>query len=258
MSFKKEDLGQFINSVITLEINTILSDGIEARPMLDPRHALYDIGRDFRERLLFLFDRYFSSEDKEKDHIQVYLNDLMATRGASPKAPATSPAGSKSAFEIYERIANYFENLEPKPNLSSADRTMLARISKQSAEIKRIFDYLRKQHSNNEEIENHLSREGINDAQQALKLEPGQLATLRRIWEVGTESVVMQTCVGITGDVTTRVVRGFEGSEFAALHKLHNGGTQVAIRTWQGIIAAIADFGRELIGLFKPWSPGLK
>ena len=78
---------------------------------------------------------------------------------------------------------------------------------------------------------------------------PDERVTLRKIWEVGTETVMLQTTIQLDGDVLTRL-RPFrddtDAARYERLHTLHREGVETALATWQTLI----DTAVRFVGLF--------
>jgi hypothetical protein len=78
-------------------------------------------------------------------------------------------------------------------------------------------------------------------------LEIGDRLAIRKMWEIGTEHVVIQTCISLGGDVTTRissdlVMRDAEIRDM--LLNAHRESTSISVAHWKSLldaITAIAD-----------------
>lgn len=75
-----------------------------------------------------------------------------------------------------------------------------------------------------------------------LALGSDQLLTLRKIWEVGIETVVMQTVVQLDGDIITRIQEGHTTAASKPIHDLHRDAVESAIRNWQFLGQTVAQF----------------
>ena len=77
---------------------------------------------------------------------------------------------------------------------------------------------------------------------------------LRKIWELGTDQIVVQTIVHIDGDSVTRFQRGIDRRVLEFYLDIHNRGIDTAVKQWQtlfdafsALIGGVADrlFGRS-------------
>ena len=102
-------------------------------------------------------------------------------------------------------------------------------------------------------ITNLLTRAEIElNQDKPLYLDPDQLALLRKIWEVGTTEIAMQTVVQLDGDVVTRILTKYADKEFEILHRLHNQGVDTAIGFWKDLIGLVKDFFQDLVKFIRP------
>ena len=77
---------------------------------------------------------------------------------------------------------------------------------------------------------------------------------LRKIWELGTDSIVAQTLVHIDGDTVTRVHQGMDQKTLTYYLNIHNQGIETAVKQWRtlfdafsALVGGVADriFGRS-------------
>ena len=188
----------------------------------------------------------------------------------------------KNKVIIEEMEAFSSSNDVPKADREKIDAeiAMLYRIKDKSDQIKGIFnskciEYLTEKKvdfkeggpgestamcnmipDNNPEkrfITNLLTRAEIElNQDKPLYLDPDQLALLRKIWEVGTTEIAMQTVVQLDGDVVTRILAKYADREFEILHRLHNQGVDTAIGFWKDLIGVLKDFFQDIIKFIRP------
>jgi len=82
-----------------------------------------------------------------------------------------------------------------------------------------------------------------------------ELATVRKIWEVGVELVLVQTAVQIDGDVVTRISETLLSAEMAEVHglvlKAHHENVATGLTHWR----ALVEVALELVTkVFRRWS----
>jgi len=78
--------------------------------------------------------------------------------------------------------------------------------------------------------------------QDDIKLTPEQLLTVRKVWDVGIATVVMQTVVQLDGDIVTRIQEGHDAASSQAIHALHRETVESAIKNWQFLGQTLAQF----------------
>ena len=102
------------------------------------------------------------------------------------------------------------------------------------------------------EIAKSLERSG--DPKKAV-LDSDAAVRLRKIWELGTDTIVAQTIVHVDGDTVTKFQRGIEQDKLAYFLDIHNQGVGTAVKQWRtlfeafaALIGGIADriFGRSV------------
>jgi hypothetical protein len=69
---------------------------------------------------------------------------------------------------------------------------------------------------------------------------PQYLTTIRKIWDIGTDSIVFQTVQQLDGDVIFRVRRGVDLSSRQALLKAHQDAAGVATAYWRSMFELLA------------------
>lgn len=81
-----------------------------------------------------------------------------------------------------------------------------------------------------------------------LKLDLRQLTLLKKAFDIGTSKVVLQTIIGLDGDVTTRVAKSFADNQIPMVNDLHHEGIKLSVNYWNKLIDAITQFGKYIIG----------
>lgn len=84
-----------------------------------------------------------------------------------------------------------------------------------------------------------------------LDLDLRQLSILKKAFDIGTSTVVMQTIIGLDGDVTTRIAKSFANNPIPLVNELHHDGIRISVDYWKTIINALKAFGEAIIKTFK-------
>lgn len=189
--------------------------------------------------------------------------------------------GSFDAFDILRNWANYFLK-DPLNNqyLEKAQLSVLPRIKDNSDLLKGMFGtlchrdevvraaglaaemdklpsaqlspgtivYLSKQLApeRTRMLINQYTRSDIvnDDDIPPLPIRDQDLVFIRKIWELGTEVIAMQTIVQVDGDVITRLNPNYiNEKKYARLKEYHNESVDIALKHW----AALVNVAKELI-----------
>ena len=62
---------------------------------------------------------------------------------------------------------------------------------------------------------------------------------LRKVWEVGTETIVMQTVAQLDGDVVTRVQQARAGVADEPIQTIHREAVANALKHWQFLVETL-------------------
>ena len=111
------------------------------------------------------------------------------------------------------------------------------------------------------EADNGLSRLGIAKAldrsgsPEKAVLDSDAAIRLRKIWELGTDTIIAQTIVHVDGDTVTKFQRGIKQEKLTYFLDIHNQGVDTAVKQWKtlfdafrALIGGVADriFGRSV------------
>ena len=79
---------------------------------------------------------------------------------------------------------------------------------------------------------------------QPLPLRDSEMVMIRKVWELGTEVIAMQTIVQVDGDVITRLNPIYlDEAAYPKLHDYHNRGVNIALEHWSNLV----NVAKELI-----------
>ncbi len=220
-------IGRVVESITTLEINTLLADGMTGEQMVDPRQGLFDVGEEYCHAVKRL---------------------VPGLAEGHPALLGDQSCGSKQAFAALYTVAKQ-ALAAPPANLSNVDRALLQRIKVKSAQVGAMFDRLAESSSTGAHLDNNLSRKQMNlhPRPPPLPLEQDDLVFLRKIWELSTATIAVQTVITLGGDVVSRVQRDLIFDEHTTLLNIHREGISVAVASWSSMIKAIGEFFSSLI-----------
>ncbi|OUD13789.1 hypothetical protein [Thioflexithrix psekupsensis] len=250
----KFSLKTLAEDVLTLEINTIVKANMSACKMPSSRReALWSIAGDYHLQL-----------------VEYGCREPVCWAGA----------GLMAFLELYDRANRGIEKTELELNqfhLNEAQKialrekaTMLQRIKVQSEQLVSVFNELARAKGLDLNVEeqrlllekradeaqlkppllydiesvawnNDLTRAQIQRQTQDLELDAVQLSLLRKIWEIGTERILLQTVIHVDGDVTTRVTESFLIDCDPNLLHIHQEGITTSVQFWSNLVKTIRE-----------------
>jgi hypothetical protein len=279
---EKNFLKNLAGDLLKIEVNTIITDNTAATKMPSNRRmALLDIARAYREVLI----DYGVCQRADGNPPQTFEN------GRVPDLLRWDFAGEFSFIEIRDRakkgtvfFRNQLELTKSEEKIADIKRKLklLERIELQSYNLVGMFKLRRKEFEAGETgVEgtfdkpvadgvgeydlfpsqpqsriwnNDLNVRDINEYGD-FELAPDQLTMIRKIWEIGTQQVLMQTVIQIDGDVTSYMTPQF----LELPHELrrmvlnmHNESITTATNFWSALFKTIANLaGKAIDKLFS-------
>jgi hypothetical protein len=247
---------RIVDSLLHLEIDVIIKPGMTARKMPDPPQALIDI--------IGWYDNYLRESATDlnlawdrKGRLPVNVR-LPGPPGAPPQSPnrQTNPDGTLTLPL----------RLDSVPDLVSEDS--FDALRERAVEAEAVYSYLvgrkwfpeddkgvvlTRIYRNCDQIKSILFRpevkavltDGVTRDEAravALPISSADIITIRKIWEIGIETVVMQTVVQLDGDVITRIQQGRETAANKPLHDLHQEAVGNAARHWEFLVQTVTQF----------------
>jgi hypothetical protein len=70
---------------------------------------------------------------------------------------------------------------------------------------------------------------------------------IKRLFDLGTENVVMQTRFGLDGDVVTRIEEGFANKPKQLVIDIHDKHTNLSVQYWKNLIGLVQDIVSKLL-----------
>jgi hypothetical protein len=242
----------------------ILNPGMTARKMPAPGHALLDIIGDYDKFLCRVANTVEKNHwDPKGDPVQVRPSDETVP-GTAAQPHVTSPhrktdangklcvplrkesvgdVVAESTFdELRERAVEaeaVWRHLVTTEGgvIDDATGSILKRIYRNCDQIKGLM--------RGEAVHKRLSEQTVSrDSTEAaeLPLSADEMITLRKAWEIGVETVVMQTVVQLDGDIVTRIQTGRETAANKSIHDLHRQSVESALAHWQFLGKTLAEF----------------
>lgn len=231
--------GRLFDDLLSLEVNVIIKEGMTARKMPDPRPALFDIAENYESLLSGFADLVLPGWDARarSTPIRVMDADDAVALGSSRPARVDEHGllteifnGSVVGRTAADVNATTFRELRSWAiEMAAVARVVMADDDRTHPELLDgkcvLFKRINRNCQGLEEIAAAL-------ATGTAPLTTDQRVELRKIWEVGAETVVMQTIVQLDGDIITRVQPGPVSSS-KVIQDLHRQSVDSAVRSWQ-------------------------
>jgi hypothetical protein len=199
------DFVTIATNLLTLEINTVLKDGMSSQKMPSSEDAVIDI-----------IENYCN-----------YLSPRVPSAWADEHAFVTAGAVAIDPIGL-QRLRGAALRLKTETQQSDEMRGVLSRIQRNCDQM---TDFVT----------------GTVNRNTRLRLTTEQTILLRKAWEIGTETVVMQTVIQIDGDVVTRIQPGREDGASAVLHAAHRQSVELSFRYWQFLVDTLGRMAGVLI-----------
>jgi hypothetical protein len=243
------DFADIARSLLYLEVNTLICDGMTAEKMPVAGEALIRVAQTYQR---FLCQRL------------VELEKLGAPVDGLPRIQIDDAApvsfiewavhsGDLPTFSTLRRVAHLCQQARRAPDLhyglNPEDDVVVDRVLYSCDQIKGIFLGL-----NQKDVPVDQQTVALAEKNQAPMPDLGRdaLVKLRKIWEFGTEKVAMQTVIQIDGDVISRVQAGRDNLENQVLHHIHRGAVEVSFQHWSFLVKTAESFAESVLGRFFP------
>jgi hypothetical protein len=193
-----ERFGDIVRGMLSLEVNTIVKEGMSATRMGSPAEALEDIA-----------SCYASWLRKHGGH------------------PGTAPSPVTASY-FQDTLAVEAGNV--KTVADSAGVSVIAtRIQRSAQALGKNFGKLL-----------------------ADDPDPDEMVQLRKVWEIGTEEVVMQTVLWIDGDATQRVHPAYVDKAHEQLLGIHVASVTASLSYWKSLGDIVVSLFRTAWNELKP------
>jgi hypothetical protein len=240
------DLAGTARSLLNIEANTIIRDNMTAEPMPPVPHALLDLASQYSQVLCGL-----------RVDLRAYF--AVPLDGLADTAPAWVPNPSELS-DLVTVSADTFDRLRwaakhamrPGVATASSDRVLLDRIVNNCDAIKEMFKRFGAAIAPyRDKSREQLTELAVSHAADAINVD--DLVVLQKMWDIGTETIVAQTIVRVTGDVTTRVQRELTLPGGESLFAIHRQTVDVSISCWRNLVRVVSEIaGNALRALLGP------
>ena len=264
---------RLVDDLLHLEVNVIAKPGMTARKMPDPAQALIDIIGWYDTCLCQAANRINPRWEAQGQPAVQVRPKLEPTEPGGPlpqQSPhrQTDPATGRLSVrlrtesvpdvvseDVFDQLRERAVEAEAVYRHGVRDEwlpedemgVLLVRIFRNCDQVKSILQRA--------EVKKVIGTQGVGRDQAnkvVIPLDSHDVVRLRKIWEIGTESVLMQTVVQLDGDVVTRIRRGCEAPAYKPFHDLHQEAVSSATRHWQFLWETAATYLTRFVGFFLP------
>lgn len=265
----EDEISSTLYDLTHLEINIIIKDEMTAtKAPSSPRLIVHALATTYYTKLIELGEKY-------QKHLNLPLDKGVTNlfRGVEEHLGS----GYESFHELTHRAesaAILIRNIEVKLPISEndvkADIMMLNRIKAISNDIRSILKLTDTVKGDPVEVEENPAEKrdsylfdlkgkiaefrtmGSNDADKLeLFLDLRQLMVIKKANDIGIEKVVMQTVIGMDGDITTRVTQSFADQPVPFIQTLHHEAIGISVDFWKILINVVVELGKNFIGMLS-------
>ncbi|NLO50752.1 MAG: hypothetical protein GX103_06295 [Bacteroidales bacterium] len=225
---KKSVMGKLLDDLTHIEINTIIKKGMTSTPQPDT----------IEEKLQVLLKDYI-----EKFATILQRNDLPLDFRVKERDFSIRCADIKSYEQLYQDL-DAIDNYMALNHIRILEKDYVIIIR-----MKSFCNYLRSRTNDMPFAQSKNLAAGANIytvnmdqcADFKIKINERDKVMITRIFDLGTERIVMQTRIGIDGDIITRIEQDFAGNPRQVVLDAHDKHTNMALKYWQGIINVVKD-----------------
>jgi hypothetical protein len=223
MNDHTDRLKQLLDDLHKLEINTIEKPNLTATKMPAPILAVHDIYGAYRGQVMAGYGEAAQHADIEA--------------GARP----TSAVLASAFIDLMNRARDHKALMKDDLDEDIRSRRIIfARIAANCEVVLGILernagDMADKAKSADAKALRGMERDALAEM---WKISPSDRAEIRKIWEVGTESVLMQTVIQIEGDVITRMNSAVARGRHPEIVEVHKQSIEISLRMWGQLVDA--------------------
>lgn len=233
---KASTISRMLDDLTHLEINTIIKKGMTAAPQPD----------SIEETLQILFNEY-----KERMTIILLENDIDTDAGFD--------------FSLCKTMHSFHDHLLKLRKYMDDHEVRLVEFD--YIRVLRMISFCEYIYSKSKGVQNPDNRtdvvkvkpylDGISDSLYELDLsditvfrlimDARDRVKIKRLFDLGTENVVMQTRFGLDGDVVTRIEEGFANKPRQLIIDIHDKHTNLSVQYWKNLIGLVQDIVSKLL-----------
>ncbi len=219
-------ISKLLDDLTHLEINTIIKKGMTSAPQPEEiEEVLYVLLTNYKEKTEVIIKRneldFKTDEDKIHSYEEFYkvlddMNKFMDSEGIR------IDEGDYILFMRMKSFCNYLYSrrnsikFKPEPKVKEGETIY-------TINLKNFCDF-------------------------KLEMDTRDRVMIKRLYDLGTERIVMQTRFGIDGDVVTRIEENFANRPKQIVLDLHEEHTNLSIKYWQSLVSVAKSLVTDLFG----------
>ena len=259
MSKLEEIISSTVFDLTHLEVNTIIKDEMSAsKAPASPRMILHELSEKFHFKLVDLGKKYYQiiGTSGEKGE-ELFRGNPVYKGSAYNSFREFSHRAQEASIRLSEN-ENLIKGVFPAEEIH-ADLKMLMRIKAISDDVRSILMTVDSEKEkpdgvnwlykfDNPAIVNKFRTLSSAEAKKMeLKLDLRQLMLFKKANDIGTERVVLQTIIGIDGDVTTRISQAFADKPLIFVNEVHHEAINISVRFWESLVNIVVKLGHTIL-----------
>ena len=232
---KESNIKNLLEDLTTLEVNTIIKRGMVAAPMPQSiEEVLQAIFIKYKERLKIIFNTY--DFDKTKYNFKTAttvegFHKELKSFGKWMQGDGPEPAHklAEQDFIRYLRMLSFCEYIQSKGDDSKPDDNIIVKPYQEGL------------------VSNVYKLDMADYTKYRLIMDVSDRVKIKRMFDLGTENIVMQTRFSLDGDVVTRIEEGFANKPKEVILRIHDKHTELTVNYWKSLVGMIKDFVNEII-----------
>lgn len=223
-------LARIANDLTSLEVNTIVKPNMSARKMPPLPFALLEVAEMYKDWLGERGAELAQPLAETLSEMHLAVHRTFGGRAGGRVDPALAAEGKK----IFTALADKAQDLRDRedPPLGGEDGVIARRIFDNSLSLAQI-----------------VASEGETAAGSARELLTTQSVALRKAWELGTQSVKMQTIIQLDGDVITYVQESVAANRDDPIQRIHADSVKVSLDSWRFLVETVGQMASRLLSL---------
>lgn len=244
MEDRKSWLSELAKDLVQRKIDTIVArDGITGRAMPDPVTALLDLHNTYFRKLISFGLREVATQDASAFDEAGWLlsNDAARKWLISTALLGLNKGGLKPGDAcVLQRIVSTCKTLQPI--VAKIEKQLPAALkagSQKPPESVKVSGAHAKKASREYYVEQR--------SMPAIELTRKDKAALSKAWELGADTVALQTVAMLDGDIITRIAEQYTGDTHAAVRQIHQEAVAASLGTWDRLVDGVASFFNGLL-----------
>lgn len=215
----KTVISRLLDDLTTLEINTIIKKGMTSAPQPEQiEEVLSVLLANYREKICVIVARNDLDFDVKEDSINSYSQLYTNLDGLDKFMTNNDVRMDEGDYVIFLRMKSFCNYLRSRQK----DIVFTKRNGFDASTT--IYD---------------LNLTKNNDF--SLSMDSRDRVMIKRLYDLGTERIVMQTRFGIDGDVVTRIEENFANRPKQIVLDLHEEHTNLSLKYWQSLVDVVKN-----------------